>query len=174
MDLWLEIASQTHSPSPLQVDCSFGLFLSNLVKSKIQTFPQAAVPLLLFADTILANTCNSHHLSNIFCISFHTIMRNPWQIYGSSCHRYVPLSEHCNTIAFNFNLLKTATRAWEIKVCTNQRKTEKGGNRGIELLLKVTQLDSTSDKRFLPPPGCLQWIYGSTLGIPFHDQIQND
>ena len=29
----------------------------------------------------------------------------------------------------------------------------------------MTQYDSTQDKRFLPPPGCLQWIYGSTLGI---------
>ena len=49
---------------------------------------------------------------------------------------------------------------------------------------KVTQYDSTSDKRFLPPPGCLQWIYGSTLGkrsrqlnkkfaIGFSGKIQN-
>ena len=87
--------------------------------------------------------------------------------------RYVPLSERCNTIAFNLNLLKTATRAWEIKVCTSQRSTMKGGHGWAQLLLKVTQIDSTSDKRFLPPPGCLQWIYGSTLGIPFHAPIDD-
>lgn len=67
--------------------------------------------------------------------------------YNTGQHMYVPLSERCNTVAFNLDLLKTTARAWEIK---------------------VTQIDSTSDKRFLPPPGCLQWIYGSTLG-----KIQN-
>ena len=64
-------------------------------------------------DTIPDNTCNDklQHLSNVLL----------WHISNYMQPRYIPLSDRCNTIAFNLNLLKTTTRAWEIKVWTHIR-----------------------------------------------------
>jgi len=60
--------------------------------------------------------------------------------YNTGQHMYVGASEVCNKIVFNMELLKVFNRKWEIK---------------------VTQYDSTQDQRFVAPPGCLQWNYGS-------------
>jgi len=60
--------------------------------------------------------------------------------YNTGQHMYVESSDDCNRVTFNFELDKIVERSWKIK---------------------VTQYDSTQDQRFLAPPGCLQWNYGS-------------
>jgi len=65
--------------------------------------------------------------------------------YNTGQHMWVESSEFCNKIVFNLGLEASdiAARTW---------------------MIKVTQYDSTQESSFVPPIGCLQYIYGYNIG----------
>jgi len=66
--------------------------------------------------------------------------------YNTGQHMYVDSSETCNKVVFNLGLdsANIAKRTW---------------------MIRVTQYDSTQESSFVPPTGCLQYMYGGNIGI---------
>jgi len=65
--------------------------------------------------------------------------------YNTGQHMWVEASESCNRIVFSLGLGRqtTSPRSW---------------------MIRVTQFDSTQESSFVPPVGCLQYIYGENIG----------